>query len=119
MKHILPQDEVFKIIHIERDPEEVSQSHDKFIEVNGVLPHRTADDIEKEVKQTKEYLKDKDVLYLKYKDIIKDPYGESRRIAVFLWMDLNIQAMANVVDLHLYRNRNVFKLRKEKTSYAS
>lgn len=119
MKRVIPKDESYKVIHIERDPVEVSASHEKFIEINGILPHRTIEDIEAEVEQTKEYLKDMDVLYMRYGDIIKNPAWESRRIAVFLWMDLDIQAMANVVDLHLYRNRNVFMMRKEKSSDAS
>jgi hypothetical protein len=45
------------------------------------------------------------VCRLGYKRVVHDPVGSSEAIRDFLSLDLNVEAMAQQVDLSLYRNR--------------
>lgn len=95
-----------KVIYIERDPKEVSMSHEKFKEINGILPSRSIANIKKEQAESKEYLFIRfPTLYLKYDQLLKDPMLWCKRIQYFLWLDLDLNSMASVIDLKLYRNR--------------
>ena len=44
-------------------------------------------------------------LVVDYARVIEDPIGQARRIAGFLGGGLDVDAMADVVDARLYRNR--------------
>ena len=46
-----------------------------------------------------------DVLYVHYSDVLADPESEARRVNDFLGNRLHYEAMAEVVDPDLYRNR--------------
>jgi len=45
------------------------------------------------------------VLYLDYQQVLQDPLGEAGRISQFLGEELDVQAMASVVDHNLHRQR--------------
>ncbi len=47
-----------------------------------------------------------DVLYVDHRDVIEDPMQQSKRVAEFLTDELDILAMANVVDSTRYRQRS-------------
>ena len=46
-----------------------------------------------------------EALDVHYRQVLEDPVPHARRIAEFLGRDLDIEAMASIVDPELYRNR--------------
>ena len=63
---------------------------------------------ERHVQQVEQWLKQQpniETLYVHYSDVMADPLAEISRISRFLGRDMDIEAMATVVDPNLYRNR--------------
>ncbi len=109
----LPADNYYKVIFLRRDLGEVLASQAKML-VRRDETHDTADEdmirmyeqhLEKVMFQLRfrDYF---DVLYVNFKDVVKDPRAQAERMNSFLGGRLDVDAMAGVVDPSLYRNRS-------------
>lgn len=108
----LPSDNFYKVVFVRRDLREVLASQEKMLERRGE-GNETEDEamlemykqhLEKVMFQLRfrEYF---DVHYLNYRDVLSDPKKEAERLNDFFGGALNVEAMAEVVDPNLYRNR--------------
>jgi hypothetical protein len=109
----LPEGRDYKVIFMERPLWEVLASQDEMLRRRG-----RSDSVDRDLMTTafKEHLEevntwlkkraDISVCRLVYTRVISDPAGSSRAIKDFLSLDLNVEAMAQQVDLSLYRSRH-------------
>ncbi|MFH1561543.1 MAG: sulfotransferase domain-containing protein [Patescibacteria group bacterium] len=103
----LPARDDYKIIFMERDLNEIIASQKK------MAPTKENDQqllvaFEKHLKEIKDYLKNKRVLFVDHRQVIKNPKRIAEKVSDFLATELNLNAMAKVVDPKLYRQRTVF-----------
>lgn len=112
LKH-LPADYQYRVIFIRRNMPEILASQRKMLVRRGEDPDKM-DDAEmaklfaKHVQQIEGWLADQpnmQVLYVHYSDILADPMPQIAQLNTFLGGTLDTQAMAEVVDPNLYRNR--------------
>ncbi len=109
----LPPTYRYKIIFMERDLQEVLASQRKMLIHRGEDPDKVDDEelkrlFAKHLQQVRQWLAQQphmEVLYVSYNALLEDPDPYIRRINAFLGGNLNEQAMREVVDPSLYRNR--------------
>lgn len=112
LKH-LPADHEYRIIFMRRNMPEILASQRKMLIRRG----ENADDMddakmaalfEKHLQSTIQWVENQpniSLLYVHYSDMLSDPIPQIKRVNEFLNGRLNEDAMANVVDPNLYRNR--------------
>jgi len=109
----LPDDQEYRIILMRRDMDEVLASQREMLRRRG-QPGRTSDEIrlaqlfDEDLRQIQGWMeRQANVRYLQvnYNQILADPSCELPRLAEFLGDDLNLDAMADVVNPELYRQR--------------
>lgn len=103
----------YKVIFVQRNMQEILDSQNKMYQ----RLQKSTPDIEDAVLAEKfnlhlqkisDWIRKKnniECLYVQYREIVSDPIGQAQKIQEFLNLPLNIEAMANVVDASLYRNR--------------
>lgn len=109
----LPGNEQYKVIFIRRNMPEILASQRKMLVNRGEDPDKMDDAqmamlFEKHIQQIEAWLKDQpnfDVLYIHYSDVLSDPVTAAQAIAAFLPGRVDAEAMVEVVDPDLYRNR--------------
>ena len=109
----LPNNVPYRIVFMQRDIEEVLSSQEKMMRRDGLDPDTIGRDLLFNLFQTDvmdfrrwaEVQGNIQIMYADYRRMIDEPEEMSRHIAEFLGQDLDIQAMASVVDPDLYRNR--------------
>ena len=108
----LPPEHFYKVIFMRRDLDEVVTSQNKMLE-------RRAEDNPLDDTQTKQFflrhlvqvqflVRDRpnfEMIEMHYKHALEDPTGFIRTIDDFLERNLDVEAMAEIVDQQLYRNR--------------
>lgn len=109
----LPKDNNYQVLLMRRDIDEVLASQAKMLERRGEAPG--ADDgamrelFETDLWKASYHLKHAgyiEAIDVHYSQVLADPVAHARRIAGFLGRDdLDIDAMAAIVDPDLYRNR--------------
>ncbi len=113
----LPASYAYKIIFIRRAMPEILASQRKMLVHRGE-PTNTVDDaamaemFEKHLRAVDQWLMTRanvQVLYVSYNDVLTEPVVQASRINVFLGGGLDEQAMVEVVDPDLYRNRQSAK----------
>ncbi len=112
----LPDENFYKVVFLRRDLDEVLASQNKML-VNRGEKSETPDERMKELyathlQQVENLLSVRpnyEVLYLHYTSILKDPLENAKKMKAFLGLDLDVNAMAGVVDPDLYRNRKEAK----------
>ena len=109
----LPTSESYRIVFMQRDLEEVLRSQETMMRRDGLDPDTIGRDTLLQLFQTEvftfrrwaEVQKNIRIFYADYRQIIDDPEAAMGEIAAFLESDLDIKAMAEVVNPDLYRNR--------------
>lgn len=109
----LPPEYDYKVIFIERHMPEILASQRKMLvhrgeDAEGMDDERMAELFGKHVAKVKSWLDQQPnfaVLYVHYSDVLADPEAQALRVCHFLASKLNHEAMAEVVDSGLYRNR--------------
>jgi hypothetical protein len=108
----LPQGRNYKVIFMERPLPEVLASQDEMLKRRGstefVDSARLTSafrDHMREIVDWLEHRSDIAVCRVGYRKVLGDPTGSAKAVRDFLNIDLNVEAMALVVDPSLYRNR--------------
>ena len=108
----LPPELNYKIIFMERDLDEVLASQRKMLVNQGQGEENLSDErlgqiFAQQLRQVKKMLADRQIstLFLGYKDVLEDPVEISTQLQAFLGNNLDQQAMRDVVDHNLYRQR--------------
>jgi hypothetical protein len=112
LKH-LPAEYDYKVIFMERHMPEILASQRKMLVHRGedserMQDARMAELFSGHVDQVRSWLAQHpnfDVLYVHYSDVLADPEAQAIRVNNFLGNRLQYEAMAEVVDPELYRNR--------------
>ena len=107
----LPTDSNYKVLFIRRDLDEVLASQAKMLERRGedsaTEDERMRQLFEADLWRARYLLRNGrhfDWIELSHRDFIDDPMGQARRICGFVGVDLDVEAMAAVVDPPLHRN---------------
>ena len=108
----LPPELNYKIIFMERDLDEVLASQRKMLVNQGQGEENLSDErlgqiFAQQLRQVRKMLADRQIstLFLGYKDVLEDPVEISTQLQAFLGNNLDQQAMRDVVDRNLYRQR--------------
>ena len=109
----LPANERYKIIFMQRDVEEVVASQEKMLVRSGQNPADVPRDVianlfQSDVMSFRSWVSTKPHIAMHvvdYSNFINEPLGQALGIAEFLNRPLDTNAMAEVVDPKLYRNR--------------
>ena len=109
----LPADYAYRVLFVRRSMPEILASQRKMLIRRGEDPNkmddaRMADLFEKHLQQVESWLSQQShmqALYLHYSDFFADSLAQVTRVNAFLGAKLNTEAMLNVVDPDLYRNR--------------
>ena len=110
----LPDDNFYRVVFVRRDLHEVLASQQKMLD-RREEDNQTEDEAmlkmyEQHLEKVQFQLRFReyfDVLYLNYRDVLKDPQREAGRMNDFFGGRLDVDAMVAVVDPNLYRNRRV------------
>ncbi len=109
----LPDDHTYQIVFVRRNMAEILASQRKMLVNRGEDPDaldevRMAELFEKHIVQTEAWMNAQpnvSWLPIHYTDILTDPEQAALTLAHFVDRDLAVEAMAEVVDPDLYRNR--------------
>ena len=108
----LPPELNYKTIFMERDLGEVLASQRKMLANQGRGEENLSDErlgqiFAQQLRQVRKMLADRHIstLFLGYKDVLEDPVEISTQLRAFLGNNLDQQAMRDVVDRNLYRQR--------------
>ena len=108
----LPPELNYKTIFMERDLGEVLASQRKMLANQGRGEENLSDErlgqiFAQQLRQVRKMLADRliSTLFLGYKDVLEDPVEISTQLRAFLGNNLDQQAMRDVVDHNLYRQR--------------
>ncbi len=109
----LPDSYYYKIIFMDRDLREVVASQNKMLRRRGKDPGKSPDDqvvavFEKDLRLARRWLQNRsnfEVLEVAYGSVIGDTLSAVARVNAFLGGGLRVDAMREVVDPSLYRNR--------------
>jgi hypothetical protein len=112
LKH-LPAGYNYQVIFLRRHMSEILASQRKMLINRGEDPDKMDDAqmtmlFENHVRQVESWLAQQpniEVLYVHYSDVMADPLTAINSMGRFLGRDLDVRAMAEVVDPNLYRNR--------------
>ncbi|MDZ7833036.1 MAG: sulfotransferase domain-containing protein [Desulfobacterales bacterium] len=109
----LPRTQSYKVLFVLRPIEEVMLSQARMLERTGDTAG--LEDQDKLARKFKDHLytirlwiakqAHMECLFIKYRDIINAPQEYAEKISAFIQVPCNIQAMADVVDSRLYRNK--------------
>ncbi|MEM9544906.1 MAG: alkaline phosphatase family protein [Bacteroidota bacterium] len=115
LKH-LPLNYNYQIIFMERDMFEVVRSQQKMLVRDGKnvdmeqFPTHLLEEYKKSLAETKNWAAEHanvEIIYIKYADIIENPFHQAMLVNDFLSGNLEIEKMARLVDGKLYRERSV------------
>lgn len=108
----LPDDSFYRVILMRRDLDEVLASQNKMLdrrgEENPIEDDRAKDAYLRHLVQIRFRLRDRPnfaLLEADYREALEEPEEFARKIRDYLGRDLDVDAMADVVDRDLYRNR--------------
>ena len=109
----LPPDYAYQVVFMRRRMEEILASQERMLVRSGEDSDKIPDEklatlFQQHLKRVKAWLDEEprfDVLYVSYNGMLKNPLEGARRIDTFLAQDLDVDAMAAVVDPELYRQR--------------
>ena len=108
----LPKDDDYQIIFMERDLDEVLASQKQMIKrrkaKDEMSDQKMADLFQKHLKKVKSWLKKQpniEVIYVNYRETIKNPEETAKRVNQFLGNMLIEKKMIAAVDAKLYRQR--------------
>ncbi|MCA9958286.1 MAG: sulfotransferase [Anaerolineales bacterium] len=112
LKH-MPKEYEYRVIFIRRNMSEILESQRKMLVRRGEDPNKMEDAkmselFEKHLADIQGWMRDQpniSVLYVHYSDVLADPVAYAEKINDFCGGSLNIEAMIEVVDPELYRNR--------------
>jgi hypothetical protein len=115
----LPTQYRYKVLFAHREMAEILASQQVMLERRGQATDAVSDDeidaiFQRHLDEMQTWLATQDhleTLHVQYGGILADSQGESKRIADFLGVPIDQQAMAEVVDANLYRQR---KYRQER-----
>lgn len=117
----LPPDRSYRVIFMRRDIGETIASQRVMLERMGERNIPEDDEMgrlyERHLEEVERWLEGQEnikVLYMNYKDVLEDPQGSAQRINRFLGDSLNVEGMAQAVDMSLYRQRSQAKKSSEK-----
>ena len=108
----LPADNNYKVLFMHRDLREIVASQNKMLvrrgESNDTPDERAVQLLDEQVRDARFFLRRPqfDVLELKYGEMLQGARPQALRIAEFLGEPLDVEKMAQVVDVQLYRNRS-------------
>jgi hypothetical protein len=108
----LPPSERYRVVFMQRDLDEVLASQEKMLARLGqtAAPRDAMKrSYQSHLARLSDWLrgqKNISTLYLRYSNVVRQPFEESQRVAAFLERELNIDAMAEAVDPSLYRNQS-------------
>jgi len=117
MVHLLlldmPTDYKYRVVFMKRNIQEVVASQNIMLERQGksggdLSEQKLIEMFEAQMAKVDAYMKQQpnfETLYVIYNDVLRDPAPSVRAINAFLGVDLDTDAMLNVVDPNLYRNR--------------
>lgn len=109
----LPDDHNYRVIFMERHMPEILASQRKMLlrrgeDADAMDDGRMAELFGKHVGKLRRWMAEKPnfaVLYVHYSDVLADPELQAQRVNEFLGGNLDYEAMVEVVDPGLYRNR--------------
>jgi hypothetical protein len=108
----VPEGREYKVIFMERPLPEILASQDEMLRRRGKSDAASHDlltsafkDHLREVSASLERRDDMSVFRMGYRRLLQDPIAHAKAVKDFLALDLNVEAMAEQVDLSLYRNR--------------
>lgn len=107
----LPDTESFNVIFMRRDIDEIIASQEKMLIRRGVTvpdPDAIKGAFQVHLEKLFQWLPSRNyirILEVNYNDLLASPYPNSRRIADFIPLPLDIARMSASVDTSLYRNR--------------
>ena len=108
----LPDNNLYKVVFMRRNLQEVLASQAKMLDRRGEDSDTADEDLLgmyashlEKVEFQLRYRSWFDVLYVDYRSVLEDPATEARRINEFLGGRLDERRMAEAVDPNLYRNR--------------
>ncbi len=112
LKH-LPAGFRYQVIFMQRAVPEMLRSQRKMMVRRGTDNTRVDDEemavlFETHLRMVEKWLANQahfDVLYVSYNDMLVNPIEHAETVAAFLGGELNVEAMVDVVDPDLYRNR--------------
>lgn len=111
----LPGDHEYRVVFVQRPMQEVLASQDQMLRRRGtykeeVNPAAVSAAFEKHLREVYAWLDGKPYvrgLRVQYHDALRDSKEIGTRVAGFLGISLDLEAMAQQVDASLYRNRSV------------
>ncbi|MBK8905969.1 MAG: sulfotransferase [Anaerolineaceae bacterium] len=109
----LPAEHEYKVIFMRRNMSEILASQKKMLVNRGEDPNAASDEeiaalFEKHLNSVMDWMAAQpnvSVTYIHYSDMLANPLPQIAQINEFLGGGLDVQAMAEVVDPNLYRNR--------------
>lgn len=119
----LPAEHEYKVIFMRRNMSEILASQKKMLINRGEDPEQASDEeisalFEKHLNSVMDWMAAQpnvSVIYIHYSDMLANPAPQVAQINEFLGGNMNTEAMAEVVDPDLYRNRKN-RLQKEKSA---
>jgi hypothetical protein len=108
----LPADNNYKVLFMHRNLREIVASQNKMLvrrgERNDTSDERAVQLLDEQVRDARFFLRRPqfDVLELNYGEMLHGARPQALRIAEFLGQPLDVEKMAQVVDVQLYRNRS-------------
>ncbi|WP_035252096.1 sulfotransferase domain-containing protein [Actibacterium atlanticum] len=110
----LPANVDYRVIFMQRDLVEVLRSQETMMRRDGLDPDSIGRDLllqmfqgeVMEFRRWAEAQRNIRIFYADYARVVSEPEDMAKEIAKFLDTDLNVRAMAEVVDPNLYRNRS-------------
>src|SRR5687767_195333 len=108
----LPADNNYKVLFMHRNLREIVASQNKMLirrrEKNDTSDERAVQLLDEQVRDARFFLRRPqfEVLELKYGELLQGARPQALRIAEFLGEPLDVEKMAQVVDVQLYRNRS-------------
>ena len=108
----LPRGHDYRVVFLNRNLSEVLASQKKMLvrrgETSTTSDERMTELFEAHLRKARRLLRDDSrfvTLEVAYADIVADPAGQSRRIAAFVGVPVDVDRMAGAVEPSLYRNR--------------
>ncbi len=110
LKHLSPEYR-YKIIFMNRDLNEIVKSQQKMIgkdpETIPVTLYNSYHQQLQQIEVWKEREPHVELIYVNFKEVLENPVETSNKIEKFIGVPLEKNAMANCVDLNLYRNKSI------------
>jgi hypothetical protein len=108
----LPADNNYQVLFMHRNLREIVASQNKMLvrrgEKNDTADDRAVQLLDEQVRDARFFLRRPqfEVLEMNYGEILQGGRPQAQRIAEFLGRSLDVEKMAQVVDVQLYRNRS-------------